>query len=143
MSITERDGKRFVELPNVAPTDATEARQSATVDATPRQSDATERDTNRERIAELKSEVAFLRNLVEAQQRDAVELRQSLKRALDIAPRQLEAAPIEAQGAAKSGAAGNDGPAMPEGARSGIERQGETDWNSVYGQIADQLESNR
>jgi hypothetical protein len=36
-----------------------------------------------------REEIQFLRNVVEAQQRDAAELRQSLKKALEIAPRQL------------------------------------------------------
>ncbi len=43
----------------------------------------------KERESELKDEIRFLRNVVEAQQRDAAELRQSLKKALEIAPRQL------------------------------------------------------
>lgn len=43
----------------------------------------------KERESELRDEIRFLRNVVEAQQRDAAELRQSLKKALEIAPRQL------------------------------------------------------
>lgn len=49
-----------------------------------------------ERERELKDEVRFLRGLVEQLQRDGAETRQHLKRALDLAPKQL-AAP--AQGA--------------------------------------------
>ena len=43
----------------------------------------------KEREGELRDEIRFLRNVIEAQQRDAAELRQSLKKALEIAPRQL------------------------------------------------------
>ncbi len=43
----------------------------------------------KEQEGELKDEIRFLRNVIEAQQRDAAELRQSLKKALEIAPRQL------------------------------------------------------
>jgi hypothetical protein len=138
MSVIERDGKRFVELPNVAPTVATPMRQGATVDATTRQSVATERDSDRERIAEMKAEIMFLRNVVEAQQRDAVELRQSLKRALDIAPKQLEAGAAPPQAATIASAnrvpsATTDGPQKP------AKRDGAA---LTYGDIADELERN-
>jgi hypothetical protein len=130
MNVTERDGKRFVELPSHCPT-------VATVDATPRQSDATGRDTEAERIAELKAEVAFLRNVVEAQQRDAVELRQSLKRALDIAPRQLQAGAVAVSDAATTATANNVPGAQPDDGHRPEKRNGAA---ITYGDIADALE---
>jgi hypothetical protein len=139
LSVIERDGRRLVELPDGATSDATPVRQTATSVATTRQSVATtrqsvattrqnvatSRDTEAERIAELKAEVAFLRNVVEAQQRDAVELRQSLKRALDLAPKQLGI---------------GDAPAMPETTppeAPGAQQSGGYD----YGALADELEA--
>ena len=132
---------------------ATEPKNAAT---TPRQNDtfaatnaATRRDnsdqnaaTNAERIAELKAEVAFLRNVVEAQQRDAVETRQALKRALDLAPKQLTtgAAP-DGQQRAQTGAAGNHSHADAATPQKQAKRETATDWNSIYGQIADELEA--
>lgn len=140
MSVIERDGRRFVELPKGTPTDATKratvTRQGATLDATTRQNDATGRDTEAERIAELKAEVMFLRNLVEAQQRDAVELRQSLKRALDLAPKQLTAL---AGASPPTGAAGSNGPTTANAPQRAPETR-ETDWNSVYANLADDLD---
>ena len=47
------------------------------------------------------AEISFLRNVIEGQQRDAVETRQALKRALDLAPKQLTAGaaqPIATEG---------------------------------------------
>lgn len=152
LSAIERDGRRLVQLPTGTPTDATPGatvtRQAATSDATPRQNDATGRELEAERIAELKAEVAFLRNVVEAQQRDAVELRQSLKRALDLAPKQLgigdapampQPTPTAPPGARASGAAVNQGAANVESQQRGnVAREtGAFD----YGAICDRLES--
>ena len=136
---------------------ATEAENAATIAATtPRQNDtfaatnaATRRDnsdqnaaTNAERIAELKAEIAFLRNVVEAQQRDAVETRQALKRALDLAPKQLTtgAAPDGQQREEIAGAPNNNH-ADQSAPQKPVKRDGATDWNSIYGQIADELEA--
>ena len=80
-----------------------------------RQNEKSERET------EMKAEIAFLRNVVEAQQRDAVELRQALKRALDLAPKQLTAGATEAP------------PAKPE-------PQGKKPL--TYNDIADEIERN-
>ena len=98
--------------------------------------------TNAERIAELKAEIAFLRNVVEAQQRDAVETRQALKRALDLAPKQLTtgAAPDGQQREEIAGAPNNNH-ADQSAPQKPVKRDGATDWNSIYGQIADELEA--
>ncbi len=113
-------------------------RQSATVDATPRQNDATGRDSDAERIAELKSEVAFLRGLVEQRARDGAELRAALREALKLSPRQLEAGtPIEPREAPPTGAAGNDSPGDATVAQRPAKRDGAA---LSYGDIADEIE---
>lgn len=94
LAFIERDGKRFVLLP--------ERSASGEPDATghdkTRDSDATNDTTARqaaglssERESELKEEIRFLRGLVEQRDRDAAELRAALREALKMAPRQLEA----------------------------------------------------
>jgi excisionase family DNA binding protein len=138
MSATERDGKRFVELPSHSATVATPMRQGATVDATPRQSDATERDSDAERIAELKAEVLFLRGLVEQRDRDGAELRAALREALKLAPKQLQAGTQPPQ-AAQSATANNVPSATPASAQRPAKRDGAA---LSYGDIADELEQN-
>jgi hypothetical protein len=97
----------------------------------------------KEREGELREEIRFLRNVVEAQQRDAAELRQSLKKALEIAPRQLTAgnapaqsddqgARIEASGPQNRGGRGRDG-----GDQNAPNRGGAV----TYASIADELEN--
>ena len=81
-----------------------------------------------ERETEMRAEITFLRNIVEAQQRDAVELRQALKRALDLAPKQLTAGttgaePIEAKeetgaAAVSKAEAASVSPPPPQGKKS-------------------------
>lgn len=83
IAFVERDGKRFVLL-------EPDATQSATVDATPRQNDATSANVSSNREAELKDEIRFLRGVVEQLQRDAIELRAIARDALKVQPRQLE-----------------------------------------------------
>jgi excisionase family DNA binding protein len=93
LNTIESDGARLVCL---TPT--------ATSDATPRQIDATKRDSepdaNGEVLSLLKSENAFLRSMLEARERDAAELRSSLREALKAMPKALtagnESASIEA-----------------------------------------------
>ena len=90
------------------------------------------------------AEISFLRNVIEGQQRDAVELRQSLKRALDLAPKQLTAgaAPAsapEAQGAPQTAAPINHSPTP---ARAPQQPTGEPQRPLTYADIADQLERN-
>ncbi len=87
-----------------------------------------------ERERELKDEVRFLRSIIEQLQRDGAETRLALKRALDLAPKQLTAAPeettINAQQHTQSGAANNvpsDTQTTPSSALS-------------YGDIADMIE---
>lgn len=108
------------------------------------QTDTVERGANAERMDEMKAEIAFLRNLVEAQQRDAVELRQSLKRALGLAPKQLtagDATAIARDGPqrAQSGKVGKDSPATGNGQQrqSGARESAGID----YGAICDLIES--
>jgi excisionase family DNA binding protein len=86
----------------------------------------------KERETEFKEQIQWLRNANEQHQRDAIELRQLLKKALEIAPRQLPAAPTDAtapttvsaapetaQGNAPNDAAANNVPNAPtEAAKS-------------------------
>jgi hypothetical protein len=142
MSVIERDGRRFVQLPNGTPTDATPgATGDATprqVDATPRQNDATGRDSDAERIAELKAEVAFLRNVVEAQQRDGAETRAALREALKLAPKQLNAAPPERPTAPPTDTATKDSRPTKRSAQKPTGTQESAP--ITYDSIADELE---
>jgi hypothetical protein len=112
-------------------------RQSATVDATPRQNDATERDSDAERIAELKTEVSFLRGLVEQRDRDGAEVRAALREALKLAPKQLEAGRSAPPQRAETGAAGTNSPGDATVAPRPVKRDGAA---LSYGDIADALE---
>ena len=90
------------------------------------------------------AEISFLRNVIEGQQRDAVETRQALKRALDLAPKQLTtgAAPAsapEAQGTPQTEAPINHSPTP---ARAPQQPTGEPQRPLTYADIADQLERN-
>ena len=133
LGFIERDGRRFVLLEG----DAIDRDTGATSDATPAPSVArhdTTRDTlsrqggaiDREREAELKEEIRFLRGLVEQRDRDAAELRAALREALRAQPRQLPAA------TARNGQEGPQNGAAPES-----ERRAPT----TYAEIADLLEA--
>jgi hypothetical protein len=93
-----------------------------------------ERDRDRE-------EIRFLRNVIEAQQRDAAELRQSLKKALEIAPRHLTAG--SAPDAARNGQDGEQTAPMdtekPARANEPQITPGRDD-DMTYGDIANWLE---
>lgn len=84
----ERDGRRLVLLDNAATIDATRdtvTRQSATNDATERDSDADLRDT----LKHEREQNQFLRSVIEQLQRDGAETRAALREALKLAPKQL------------------------------------------------------
>lgn len=84
------------------------------------------------------AEISFLRNVVEAQQRDAVETRQALKRALDLAPKQLtEGATPEGQQSHETRAPTNDSHADQGAPQKPAKRDGEP---ITYDSIADELE---
>lgn len=107
----EKEGQRFVVVVGQEPskvvsrqvaTDDTPTTRHDTSDATP---DATERPCEIERLSQElarereertrdreqnREEVGFLRGVIEQQQRDSAELRAALRKALEIAPRQLE-----------------------------------------------------
>jgi hypothetical protein len=110
----------------------------------------TERDTRgtngevellRATVERDREEIAFLRNVVEAQQRDAAELRQSLKKALEIAPRQLMQG--NAPDAARNGQDGEQTAPMgtEKAARSNEpEITPGRDEPTTYGELAEWLE---
>ena len=89
------------------------------------------------------AEISFLRNVIEGQQRDAVETRQALKRALDLAPKQLTAGaaqPIatDAQQRDEIGAAGNHSPTNARGQQTPASAPKSAP--ITYDSIADELE---
>jgi hypothetical protein len=92
-----------------------------------------------ERERELKDEVRFLRGIIEQLQRDGAETRQHLKRALELAPKQLSApSPVHPDEGARNtpqrpqnSAANNVPDTMPNAHKSAP---------LTYADIADQLE---
>ena len=141
-------------LKNVA---ATEPKNAAT---TPRQNDtfaatnaATRRDNSDQNAATMETELRdqlahereqnqFLRGVIEQLQRDGAETRAALREAQKQSKPQLTQgyAPEPQEGPQRSAAtkkshADASGPQKPAG------REGATDWNSIYGQIADELEA--
>lgn len=92
----------------------------------------------KERETELKEQVQWLRNSNEQHQRDAIELRQLLKRALDLAPKQLTAgAAPEPQEREEIAGAPNDSHADANDVQETAKRDGAP---LTYNDIADQLE---
>jgi excisionase family DNA binding protein len=87
----EVDGERLVVLP--ATVSRRVATEPASIDATPRQIDATDSDTVSQVLREVlereREQNQFLRSLLEARDRDAAELRAALREALKLAPKQL------------------------------------------------------
>jgi hypothetical protein len=91
---------------------------------------------------------AFLRGVIEQLQRDGAEVRAALRKALELAPKQLEAPPSAPSPVApdesarierrdtKMGAARTHGPNVSEGAETG----GNDGESLTYGDIADALE---
>lgn len=136
----ERDGRRFVLLER-EDVELDKARDS---DAAPRQNDAT-RDTTgaerSEREKELREEIAFLRGVIEQLQRDGAETRAALRKALELAPKQLaqgtEESARNAPERPQNGETGNYGPDALNGSQTGRNR-GET--ALTYADIANQLE---
>ena len=112
-------------------------------------------------IAQIEEQNSFLKSQLEDANRNAAELRSALRKALEIAPRQLTAGtPPDTQQRAETGAATdaatptNPTKAAPQIAsannvpsdaadavKSPAKRDGATDWNTIYGQIADELEA--
>lgn len=91
-----------------------------------------------ERETEMKAEISFLRNLIEARDRDAVELRQALKRALDLAPKQLAAGAVpDSPQRATIASAGDNSHADANSTQMPAKRDGAP---LTYGDIADELE---
>lgn len=120
-------------------TSAAKSRTSRTPDA-----DKSDSDRDAETIVDLRDQLRFMRGVIEQLQRDGAETRQALKRALDLAPKQLTVGevattPTEAPQRAETGATAKEtgptasDPQQPAGAR-------ETDWNKAYRDIADELE---
>lgn len=113
-----------------------------------------------DRVAELRAqlerergEVAFLRGIVESDRRDMAELRAALRKALDLAPKQLTAGqsltinpavsiptPIEAPQRAQTRARGKDSHPAPKGAQRPANRRETVDWDRVYADLADEIE---
>jgi hypothetical protein len=82
------------------------------------------RELSPDREAELKSEIAFLRGIVESDRRDMAEIRAALREALKLAPKQLTAGALD--GKAKIGAASGvdvGGVAASNGATSAPDRE--------------------
>jgi hypothetical protein len=99
-------------------------------------------------VADLRDEVMFLRGLIEQRDRDAAELRASLREALRAMPKQLGAGdapampqptPTAPPGAQESGVVSNQGAANVESSTRapGAQQSGAFD----YGAICDRLES--
>lgn len=106
--------------------------------------------------AHLLEEVRFLRATVEQMQRDSAEVRAALREALKQSPKQLtagdvaasagqsstiDASPINRPQRDENNVAANDSPKGAKGARNRGKRESATDWSSIYGQIADELEA--
>lgn len=101
------------------------------------------RELSPDRETELKSEIVFLRGIVESDRRDMAELRAALREALKLAPKQLTAG--AASGDASGGvAAPNGAPVSPE--REQFQAPDPTTAKQAgaaaltYNDIADQLE---
>ena len=93
----------------------------------------------RAQLERERGEVAFLRNIVEAQQRDAVELRQALKRALELAPKQLPPqAPTDAPQEPHRAPMGDDKGNGVSAPQTGTEARESAP--ITYASIADELE---
>lgn len=95
-----------------------------------------------DRVSDLRDEVKFLRGVIEQLQRDGAEVRAALREALKHrAPQLTQGNAPEPQETPQTGAATKDGHADQRGPQQPAERKGATDWNSIYGQIADELEA--
>jgi pyruvate/2-oxoglutarate dehydrogenase complex dihydrolipoamide acyltransferase (E2) component len=136
------NGPRFeINADSLKNSATTEADNAATIAATtPRQNEifaatnaATRRDNSdqnaatmetelRDQLAREREQSQFLRGVIEQLQRDGAEVRAALREALK------HRAPQLTQGNAPE-------PQKP------AERKGATDWSSIYGQIADELEA--
>lgn len=127
LAAIERDGRRLVLLPDTTT-------KGATVDATPRQIDATERDTGSELVAQLRSENQFLRGVIEQLQRDGAEVRAALREVT----RAMKSLPAPATDTGQNHGAAVLSPTMPEVAQRGANTR-ETG-EASYGDIADELE---
>jgi excisionase family DNA binding protein len=111
------------------PQDADERARIAGRDATP--PDWKERET------ELKEQIQWLKSQIEDANRNAAELRAALRKALEIAPRQLPAGtPTDGQQRAQSGAANN----VPSATPSGPQEPAQRDRPLTYADIADEIE---
>lgn len=129
LSAIEQSGRRVVLLPDTTT-------KGATVDATPRHFVATARDIGGELVEQLRSENFFLRSLLEQRDRDAAEIRAALRKALELAPKAIEA-PKGTDGPKTHGAA-----VVSPMAQNGVQRvtNARETGAASYGDIADELE---
>lgn len=144
--VSDEQGKRLLirlDLPTGADnlTTPTHAQNGEAGDTLARPADKLPTPANTSLTAHLVEENRFLRGIIEQLQRDGAETRQHLKRALELAPKQLaqgtdESARI-AQNGPQSGEAGSNSQQPLNGAQ--IEADGEETPIS-YGSIADELE---
>lgn len=95
-----------------------------------------------DRVSDLRDEVKFLRGVIEQLQRDGAEVRAALREALKHrAPQLTQGSAIEPQETPQTGEATDNSHADQRGPQKPAGRKGATDWNSIYGQIADELEA--
>jgi hypothetical protein len=125
LSAIERDGRRLVLLPG-------DATKSATVDATTRQNDATERDTSSRYVSHLETENTFLRGQIEAMQQQHALAMAAMREAMRAMPKAL---PAPADVSPEKGGAANDSPTRTNGPQKPAERAGTGGLS--YGDIAD------
>lgn len=97
-------------------------------------------------IAQIEEQNSFLKSQLEDANRNAAELRAALRKALEIAPRQLPATPPTAtektaSGAQQIGEVNNVPSDAADAVKSPAKRDDAPDWNTIYGQIADELEA--
>ena len=93
-------------------------------------------------IAQIEEQNSFLKSQLEDANRNAAELRSALRKALEIAPRQLaQGNAPETQEATQKSAATKDSHADESAPKKPVNRAVVPDWNSIYGQIADELEA--
>jgi excisionase family DNA binding protein len=92
----ERDGKRFVDMTADATSDAPQGDNVTRHDTT---NDARAREESTPDLAALltqsREEIAFLRSMLEARERDSAELRAALREALKAMPKAIEAGNLE------------------------------------------------
>ncbi len=156
------NGPRFeIDADSLKNGTATETENAAT---TPRQNEnfaatfaATRRDNSDQNAATMETELRdqlerereqnqFLRGVIEQLQRDVAESHAEHRAALKIigatsTPQLTQGDAPESQKTPQTGAATKDSHADQRGPQKPAERKGATDWNSVYGQIADELEA--